>query len=302
MLISHIIACSGIFELNVFIFKKRLSLFLFIIDCSHTCATTTNYVMTIIVQYVIFSACCISASVGKMFTNLSLATVVVHCTYTLFNVWGRVVKLCLSITVAGIDWDPRVSGLTIGSCISHSWTVGWARLPNSFTKNLQHCLMCKMLHKQPEVVKLWLRTLSTSPMQMCEFTASCQSMQHLDIITNEFCMQILLNIIFLIWNEAHARTKTLQRTSSLISKLLYVGLFPYLFATMEKKINWTRTKYIIWKHWLLTWLSNKVGFGKIKSCKRVQIKYECADTACSSQRLTEYRVSFCLWCVCVEWF
>lgn len=98
-------------------------------------------------------------------------------------------------------------------------------------------------------------------------------MQHLDIITNEFCMQILLSIIFLIWNEAHARTTTLQRTSSLISKLLCVGLFPDLFATVVKKNYWTRTKHILWKHWLLTWLSNRVGFGKIKSCKRWMFRH-----------------------------
>lgn len=81
-------------------------------------------------------------------------------------------------------------------------------------------------------------------MRMCEFTASCLSKQHLDIITNEFCVQFLLFIFFLIWNEARARTSTLQRTSgSLISKLLCVGLFPYLFATVvKKKINWTRRK------------------------------------------------------------
>ncbi len=185
--------------------------------------------MTIIVQYVLFSVCCISASVGKMFANLSLATVVVHCTYTLFNLWiqsiyiiqfplGQSSKVVLVHNCCR-DW---LSLKSIGArylLLHQSQLNCWlGQAPQLFTKNLQHCLMCKMLHKQPEVVKLWLRTLSTSPMRMCEFTASCQSMQHLDIITNAFCMQILLNIIFLIWNEA-----------------LYVGLFPYLFATMEKK-------------------------------------------------------------------
>lgn len=128
-------------------------------------------------------------------------------------------------------------------------------------------------------------------------------------------------LYFLLYrHKCFPRTTNLQRTSSNRKVIIMCRFIPYSFVTNIGGLYTERRMILSFSFELDIFFA--IGQGERLShensdywhgClielaleKKIlskgthkRIMFRTSDTVCSSQRLTEYRVSFCLWCVCV---